>query len=93
MKQTAKLGTLIPTAALLYATGLFYPIHAAYAFEHRPARVIDGRGLILDSRYDHGRHSRAGPPEELIQSWLRGVEQGCLDVFDGVCVDSLGRST
>ncbi len=56
MKQTAKLGALIPTAALLCATGLFYPTHAAYAFEHRPARVIDGRGLILDSRYDHGHY-------------------------------------
>jgi hypothetical protein len=56
MKQTAKLGALIPTAALLYATGVFCPTHAAYAFEHRPERIIDGRGHILDSRYNHGHY-------------------------------------
>lgn len=56
MKQTAKLGALIPTAALLCAIGLFYPTHAAHAFEHRPGKVIDGRGLILDSRYNHGHY-------------------------------------
>jgi hypothetical protein len=38
------------------------------------------------------RHCRAGLPDELIQSRLRGGKQGCLDAFDGlVCTHWEGR--
>src|SRR6266849_2910641 len=38
------------------------------------------------------RHRRVGLPEELIQSPLRGGEQACLNVFDGlVCTHWGGR--
>ncbi len=56
MKHLAKLGALVSTAALLYATEAISPTQAAYAFEHRPGGVIDGHGQILDSRYNHGHY-------------------------------------
>jgi hypothetical protein len=56
MKHLAKLGALVSTAALLYASEAISPTQAAYAFEHRPDGVIDGRGHILDSRYNHGHY-------------------------------------
>jgi hypothetical protein len=53
MKQMRKLGAFASTAALLYATQMVSP-QASCAFERRPNLVIDGRGHILDSRYNHG---------------------------------------
>jgi hypothetical protein len=56
MKQMSKLGALASTAALLYATQAAFAGQVAHAFEHRPDRVVDGRGHILDGRYNHGHY-------------------------------------
>jgi len=56
MKQIAKFGALASTAALLYAAPIISPTQRAFAFEHEPGRVIDGRGHVLDSRYNHGHY-------------------------------------
>jgi hypothetical protein len=57
MKNIAKLGTVSLSAALLYAAQAGSPLQVAHAFEHRPeGRVVDGRGHILDSRYNHGHY-------------------------------------
>ena len=56
MKITGKLGALASTAALLYAGPVVLPTAATHALEHRPDRVIDSRGHVLDSRYNHGRY-------------------------------------
>ena len=50
------------------------------------------RVASLRSFSDLRRHRRVGPPNELIQSRLRGGKQACLDVFDGlVCTHRRGR--
>ena len=55
------------------------------AFAHATYRTMDVASVYIVTR-------RVGPPDELIQSRLRGGKQGCLDVFDGfVCSHWEGR--
>jgi len=51
----------------------------------RPAAATDPSGSS-----GLRRHRRMGPPDELIQSRLRGDKQACLDVFDGLVLHPLG---
>ena len=53
MKQVGKFRVLISAAAVLYASQVAVPTNTASAFEP-PHRFIDGRGHILDGRYNHG---------------------------------------
>jgi hypothetical protein len=58
MKQTANFGLLALTAMTFFAAQIATPARAQ-EHEHagRPGgRVIDGRGQVLDSRYNHGHY-------------------------------------
>jgi len=57
MNHATKLGLIALTAALLLGSQAGSPVKAAEEHAHigRPgSRVMDGRGQVLDSRYNHG---------------------------------------
>jgi hypothetical protein len=57
MNHATKLGLIALTAALLLGSQAGSPVKAAEEHAHigRPGtRVMDGRGQVLDSRYNHG---------------------------------------
>jgi hypothetical protein len=57
MNHATKLGLIALTAALLLGSQAGSPVNAAAEHVHigRPGtRVMDGRGQVLDSRYNHG---------------------------------------
>jgi len=64
MKIPARLGLLSLTAAALLATQVAAPLFAGEEHEHerehehfgRPGGRVDGRGQVLDSRYNHGHY-------------------------------------